>query len=180
MPEAFVSTWPASRATPRFAHHRSSFACTTRRHSTGDCTSWRGARSHSPIRHANYWSSRILRQSCLAQSVLSFVLPPDESATPFSRQDKPLPELLPVLARCGEMCIYECCISCMLSNPRVSNNDTNQRGWQNTMAPNVKLRKANAERYLLRAANGSFPHATLILSSCTSGCRQLTCAAACA
>jgi hypothetical protein len=35
------------------------------------------------------------------------------------------------------------------------------------MPPNVKLRKANAERYLLRAANGSFPHATLILSSCT-------------
>ena len=134
--------------------------------------------SLTPIRHANYWSSRILRQSCLVQSVLSFILPPDESATPFSRQDKLLPDS--VLARCGEMCIYECCISCMLSKPRVSNNDTNPRGWQNTMPPNVKLRKANAERYLLRAANGSFPHATLILSSCTPGCRQLTCAAACA
>jgi hypothetical protein len=42
--------------------------------------------SHSPIRHANYWSSRVLRQSCLALSVLRFILPPDESATPFSRQ----------------------------------------------------------------------------------------------
>jgi hypothetical protein len=48
---------PASRATPRFARNRcSSFACTTRRPSTGDCTGWWGAVIHSVsvLRRASY------------------------------------------------------------------------------------------------------------------------------
>jgi len=74
----------------------------------------------------------------------------------------------------------KCCISCMLSNYGYLTMIPTHGAGKTSWPPNVKLQKANAERYLLRAANGSFPHATLILSSCTPGCRQLTCAAACA
>lgn len=83
----------------RFARHRSSFACTTRRPSSreiarrGGGGSRRELFSHSlsPIRHATYWSSRTTASVVISRAVCA-PLPPDEqrdSATPFSRQDKP-------------------------------------------------------------------------------------------
>lgn len=46
--------------------------------------------SHSPIKHATYWSSRITASDVISRAVCADArLPPDESATPFSRQDKP-------------------------------------------------------------------------------------------
>lgn len=121
------------------------------------------------------------------------------SATPFPSQARQCTphELLPIPSVVGRLCIrimQQFLLQHWLHAIRIMGSQTMDDNLMITIKPtglaspfghpmdaSCQRKRANTATAISRAAaNGSFPHATLMLFRCTIGCRQLTCAAGCA